>query len=72
MATRRLGYDKPVRNTIGGMSMKTIIAILMGLILVLFVVLVGMGFAQKPMTDEEAEKKVRQLNDWQDRDILEE
>lgn len=72
MAARRLGYDKPVRTTIGGMSMKTIIAILMGLILILFVVLIGMGFAQKPMTDEEAEKKVRQLNDWQDRDILEE
>lgn len=52
--------------------MKTIITILLGLILVLFVILVGMGFAQKPMTDEEAEKKVRQLNDWQDRDILEE
>ena len=52
--------------------MKTIIAILLGLILVLFVILVGMGFAQKPMTDEEAEKKAKQLNDWQDRDILEE
>lgn len=52
-------------------ELKLAIYVLLVVVIILFILLVGYGMSKKPMTDEEAEKYRQQLNDWQDRDNLE-
>lgn len=56
----------------GGRDMKTAIIIMGAIVLILFVLLVTYGMSEPRLTDEEAEQMRKQLNEWQDRDNLEE